>query len=70
MYITLGFKWFCQVSCPPSAFSTADSDEARNPQRFHICDRQNHYLYNIKYKQPIYEQVFCGFNTKLCLSFV
>lgn len=34
MYNTLGFKWLCEVSCPASAFATADSDEARNPQCF------------------------------------
>ena len=34
MYNTLGFKWLCEVFCPASAFATADSDEARNPQRF------------------------------------
>jgi hypothetical protein len=40
MYKTLGFKWFCQVFCPTSAFATADRDEARNPQRFiHVTVR-------------------------------
>ena len=34
MYKTLGFKWLLVVFCPASAFATADSDEARNPQRF------------------------------------
>jgi len=34
MYKTLGFKWLCEAFCPASAFATADSDEARNPQRF------------------------------------
>jgi hypothetical protein len=34
MYKTLGFKWLFEVFCPASAFVTADSDEARNPQRF------------------------------------
>jgi hypothetical protein len=34
MYKTLGFKWLIEVFCPASAFATADSDEARNPQRF------------------------------------
>ena len=34
MYKTLGSKWFHQVLCPASAFATADSDEARNPQHF------------------------------------
>lgn len=34
MYKTLGFKWLLEVFCPASAFATADSDEARNPQRF------------------------------------
>jgi hypothetical protein len=34
MYKTLGFKWLHEVFCPASAFATADSDEARNPQRF------------------------------------
>ncbi len=31
---TLGFRWLIKVFCPASAFSTADSDEVRNPQRF------------------------------------
>jgi hypothetical protein len=34
MYKTLGFKWLLEVFCTASAFATADSDEARNPQRF------------------------------------
>ena len=34
MYKTLGAKWLYKVLCPASAFATADSDEARNPQRF------------------------------------
>jgi hypothetical protein len=34
MYKTLGFKWLCEAFCPASAFVSADSDEARNPQRF------------------------------------
>ena len=34
MYKTLGFKWLFEIFCPASAFATADSDEARNPQRF------------------------------------
>jgi hypothetical protein len=34
MYKTLGVKWLLEVFCPASAFATADSDEARNPQRF------------------------------------
>jgi hypothetical protein len=34
MYKTLGFKWLREAFCPASAFVTADSDEARNPQRF------------------------------------
>jgi hypothetical protein len=34
MYKTLGFMWLHEVFCPASAFVTADSDEARNPQRF------------------------------------
>jgi hypothetical protein len=34
MYKTLGFKWLCEAFCPAFAFATADSDEARNPQRF------------------------------------
>ena len=33
-YKTLGFKWLRECFCPASAFATADSDEARNPQRF------------------------------------
>jgi|ADurb_Gly_03_Slu_FD_contig_101_216806_length_3582_multi_3_in_0_out_0_5 hypothetical protein len=34
MYKTLRFKWLIEVFCPASAFVSADSDEARNPQRF------------------------------------
>jgi hypothetical protein len=34
MYKTLGFRWLHDIFCPASAFVTADSDEARNPQRF------------------------------------
>jgi hypothetical protein len=34
MYKTLGFRWLFEVFCPALAFATADSDEARNPQRF------------------------------------
>jgi hypothetical protein len=34
MYKTLGFKWLLKAFCPASAFVSADSDEARNPQRF------------------------------------
>ena len=34
MYKTLGFKWLIECFCPASAFATAYSDEARNPQRF------------------------------------
>ena len=34
MYKTLGFKWLHEQFCPASAFATADSDDARNPQRF------------------------------------
>jgi hypothetical protein len=34
MYKTLGFKWFCRVLRPASAFSTAGRAEFRNPQRF------------------------------------
>ena len=34
MYKTLGVKWLFEVFCPASAFTTADRDEARNPQRF------------------------------------
>lgn len=42
MYKTLGFWWLLDVSCPASAFVTADSDEARNPQRFiHVSVASN-----------------------------
>ena len=34
MYKTLGFRWLIESFCPASAFVSADSDEARNPQRF------------------------------------
>ena len=40
MYKTLRFKWLIEVFCPASAFVSADSDEARNPQRFiHVTVR-------------------------------
>jgi hypothetical protein len=40
MYKTLGSKWLFEMFCPASAFATADSDEARNPQRFiHVSVR-------------------------------
>ena len=40
MYKTLGAKWLYQAFCPALAFATADSDEARNPQRFiHVTVR-------------------------------
>ena len=42
MYKTLGFKWLCECFCPASAFATADSDEARNPQRFIVCREAEH----------------------------
>jgi len=32
MYKTLGVKLLFETFCPASAFVTADSDEARNPQ--------------------------------------
>lgn len=34
MYKTLGVKWLFKAYCPASPFVMADSDEARNPQRF------------------------------------
>ena len=34
MYTTLAFRWLLEVFRPASSFATADSDEARNPQRF------------------------------------
>ena len=34
MYKTLGFMWLHEIFCPALAFVTAESDEARNPQRF------------------------------------
>ena len=34
MYKTLGFRLLHEAFCPASAFVLADSDEARNPQRF------------------------------------
>ena len=34
MYKTLGVRRLIESFCPASAFATADSDEARNPQRF------------------------------------
>ena len=34
IYKSLGFRWLHQAFCPASGFVTADSDKARNPQRF------------------------------------
>jgi hypothetical protein len=34
MYKTLGFRWLLEAFSPASTFVSADSDEARNPQRF------------------------------------
>lgn len=34
MYKTLEAKWLFEVYCPALAFTTADRDDARNPQRF------------------------------------
>ncbi len=40
MYKTLGIKWLHEAFCPALAFVSADSDEARNPQRFiHVTVR-------------------------------
>ena len=51
MYKTLRFKWLIEVFCPASAFVSADSDEARNPQRFIVCreaeQRQNTVLHAV-----------------------
>jgi hypothetical protein len=47
MYKTLGDKWLFEVSCPASAFATADSDEARNPQRFIHVSVMRHFKKNI-----------------------
>ena len=43
MYKTLRFKWLIEVFCPASAFVSADSDEARNPQRFIHVTVMPHY---------------------------
>ena len=43
MYKTLGFKWLHKVFCPALAFVTADSDEARHPQRFIHVDVTRNY---------------------------
>lgn len=41
MYKTLGIKWLHEAFCPALAFVSADSDEARNPQRFiHVTVRR------------------------------
>lgn len=42
MYKTLGFRWLHDIFCPASAFVTADSDEARNPQHFIVCREAEH----------------------------
>ena len=49
MYKTLGFRWLLEVLFPASAFVSADSDEARNPQRFiHVIvmrqAKRRHYI--------------------------
>lgn len=49
MYKTLRFKWLIEVFCPASAFVSADSDEARNPQRFiHVTVGSKHKDSNIR----------------------
>ena len=43
MYKTLGFRWLIQAFYPASAFVSADSDDARNPQRFiHVTVGNKH----------------------------
>jgi len=42
MYKTLGVRRLIESFCLASAFATADSDEARNPQRFiHVTVGRN-----------------------------
>jgi hypothetical protein len=52
MYKTLGIKWLHEAFCPALAFVSADSDEARNPQRFIHVTVSSH----AKKKQAYLEQ--------------
>jgi hypothetical protein len=51
MYKTLGFKRLIEAFCPASAFVSADSDEARNPQRFIHVTVSGHCKDNPKFEQ-------------------
>lgn len=42
----MGVKWLLEYFCPTSDFVTADSDEARNPQRFYMYPLKPYYKYN------------------------
>lgn len=65
MYKTLGFKWLIQAFCPASAFVSADSDKARNPQRFihanvghhspHQRNNRKDYLFGLKQEYESYK---------------
>jgi hypothetical protein len=62
MYKILGFMWLHEVFCPASAFATADSDEARNPQRFiHVSvmpKAKNSHKYNdLTHKEEYFIQI-------------
>lgn len=37
VYKALGIRCLSQAFCPASAFVSADRNEARNPQRFILC---------------------------------
>jgi hypothetical protein len=52
MYKTLGVRWLSEACSPALAFVTADSDKARNPQRFiHVSVVRNNNTLN----PPSYE---------------
>jgi hypothetical protein len=70
MYKTLGFKWLLEVLCPASAFVSADSDEARNPQRFiHVTVSNKHKKYHLKFnKMKTIVLLLCMIFSLTCFS--
>jgi len=61
MYKTLGFKWLFEISCPASAFVSADRDEARNPQRFIHVTVTTHFENGGTFKMKTIFQVLLTF---------
>ena len=42
IYKILGFRCLCEPFCPATTFVTADSEVARNPNRFIVCREAEH----------------------------